>query len=59
MLYIVAVSEVDVTLVETWLLSLDQDSYDLVVAALELLEGRGPQLGRPLADGVNLRGTRI
>lgn len=44
--------EVDVTLVEPWLKGLDQDSYDLVVAALELLEERGPQLGRPLADGV-------
>lgn len=44
--------EVDVTLVEAWLLGLDQDSYQLVVAALELLEERGPQLGRPLADSV-------
>ena len=35
------------------LLGLDQDSYQLVVAALELLEERGPQLGRPPADGVN------
>jgi hypothetical protein len=46
--------EVDVTLVEAWLLGLDQDSYQLVVAALELLEERGPQLGRPLADSENI-----
>ncbi len=44
--------EVDVTLVEPWLLGLDKDSYDLVVAALELPQERGPQLGGPLADGV-------
>ena len=44
--------EVDITLVEDWLLELDQDSYEQVVAALELLEERGPQLGRPLADVV-------
>ena len=34
--------EVDVTLVENWLLGLVQDSYEQVVAALELLEERGP-----------------
>lgn len=33
--------EIDVTLVEGWLLALDQEDYDLVVAALE---------GRPLVD---------
>ena len=38
--------------VEQWLLELDQDSYEQVVAALELLEERGPQLGRPLVDTV-------
>ena len=36
--------------VESWLHELDQDSYEQVVAALELLEERGPQLGRPLVD---------
>lgn len=35
-------------LVEPWLLGLDQDSYEQVVAALELVAERGPQLGRPL-----------
>jgi hypothetical protein len=43
---------VDVGLVEPWLLGLDQDSYEQVVAALELLAERGPQLGRPLVDTV-------
>lgn len=31
---------------------LDQDSYEQVIAALELLAERGPQLGRPLVDTV-------
>lgn len=44
--------EVNLELVETWLQELDQDSYEQVVAALELLEERGPQLGRPLVDTV-------
>ena len=43
---------VDVGLVEPWLLGLDQDSYEQIVAALELLAERGPQLGRPLVDTV-------
>ncbi|MDN5547892.1 MAG: type II toxin-antitoxin system RelE/ParE family toxin [Rhodococcus sp. (in: high G+C Gram-positive bacteria)] len=43
---------VDVELVEDWLAQLDQSSYEQVVAALELLEERGPQLGRPLVDTV-------
>lgn len=45
-------SSVDVELVEDWLASLDQSSYEQVVAALELLAERGPQLGRPLVDTV-------
>ncbi|MDV6277706.1 type II toxin-antitoxin system RelE/ParE family toxin [Rhodococcus erythropolis] len=43
---------VDVELVEEWLTQLDQSSYEQVVAALELLQERGPQLGRPLVDTV-------
>jgi hypothetical protein len=43
---------VDVELVEEWLTALDQSSYEQVVAALELLAERGPQLGRPLVDTV-------
>ncbi len=44
--------KVEVDLVEHWLLSLDEKSYELVVAALELLAERGPGLGRPLVDSV-------
>ena len=47
-----SVWNVDVELVESWLLGLDQDSYEQVIAALELLAERGPQLGRPLVDTV-------
>lgn len=39
-------------LVEAWLLGLDRDSYEQMVAALELLAERSPQLGRPLVDTV-------
>lgn len=45
--------EIDVSLVEQWLLELDEDSYEQVIAALELLAERGPQLGRPLVDTVS------
>lgn len=34
---------VDVELVEAWLYELDQDSYEQVIAAMELLAERGPQ----------------
>lgn len=44
--------EVETSLVRKWLLSLDERSYELVVAALELLEEIGPGLGRPLVDTV-------
>lgn len=40
-------------LVEEWLLALDRSSYEQVVAALELLADRGPQLGSPLVDTVS------
>ncbi|MFK4296645.1 hypothetical protein ABH924_001790 [Arthrobacter sp. GAS37] len=43
---------IDLELVESWLLGLDQHSYEQVIAALELLAERGPQLGRPLVDTV-------
>jgi hypothetical protein len=43
---------VDVGLVKPWLIELDQDSYEQVIAALELPAERGPQLGRPLVDTV-------
>ncbi len=44
--------EVDLELVESWLDNLDQNSYEQVIAALELLSERGPLLGRPLVDTV-------
>ena len=43
---------VDVDLVEAWLSVLNDDSYAQVIAALELLAERGPQLGRSLVDTV-------
>lgn len=43
---------VDVTLVRSWLAALDGDSYELVCAAIELLQERGPHLGRPLVDTI-------
>ena len=48
--------DVDVSLVEEWILGLDQESYEQLIAALELLEERGPVLGRPLVDSV--KGSR-
>jgi hypothetical protein len=43
---------VNLEFVEQWLQELDQESYEQVVAALELLGERGPQLGRPIVDTV-------
>ena len=44
--------DVDLELVEAWLFDLDQRSYELVIAAVELLGEHGPQLGRPIVDTV-------
>lgn len=38
--------------VETWLLDLDDDSYDQVAAAIDKLAEDGPTLGRPLVDRI-------
>lgn len=43
---------VDLEPIEEWLTSLDDDSFEQVMAAIELLEERGPQLGRPIVDTV-------
>ena len=43
---------VDLELIEGWLLGLDDDTYDQVIAAIELLQEHGPQLGRPIVDTV-------
>lgn len=42
----------NVEYVESWLRELDQDSFEQMVSALELLQERGPQLGRPLVDTI-------
>lgn len=44
---------IDVSLVEEWVLSLDDDSLAQVYAALQILTERGPSLGRPLVDTVS------
>lgn len=44
---------VDIELIAGWLASLDDDSGAQVVAAIELLEEHGPQLGRPIVDTVS------
>ncbi|MBF6355847.1 type II toxin-antitoxin system RelE/ParE family toxin [Nocardia higoensis] len=44
--------DVDLAYVEDWLVNLDQQSYEQVIAAIELLAERGPQLGRPLVDTI-------
>lgn len=43
----------DIELIAGWLASLDDGSREQVVAAIELLEDRGPQLGRPIVDTVS------
>ena len=43
---------VDLVLVEDWLDSLDDRSVEQVIAAIEVLAERGPNLGRPLVDTV-------
>ena len=43
---------VDVDLITDWLSKLDDASYDLVIAAMEILSEVGPALGRPLADKI-------
>jgi len=50
--YWVSMWEMDLSLVEGWLKDLDQESYEQVVAALEILKDQGPLLGRPLVDTV-------
>lgn len=42
----------DVELIYDWLASLDKNSREQVVAAIELLEEQEPQLGKPIVDSV-------
>lgn len=48
--------QIEVSLIEDWLLGLGEDDYDLVIAALEILRDEGPMLGRPLVD--TIKGSR-
>lgn len=43
---------VDLGLIEDWLDALDDRSVEQVLAAIEILAERGPNLGRPLVDTV-------
>ena len=47
-----SVWSVDLDLIADWLTTLDNDSYDQVLAAIELLREHGPNAGRPLVDTV-------
>jgi hypothetical protein len=44
--------DIDLELVKDWLAQLADEDYEQVIAALTLLEDRGPQLGRPIVDSV-------
>jgi hypothetical protein len=39
-------------LAEEWVLGLDDKDYEAIMAAIELLEERGPALGRPAVDRI-------
>ncbi len=39
-------------MIDDWLSGVDENSYDQIVAALEILAELGPGLGRPLVDTV-------
>jgi hypothetical protein len=41
---------------EKWLLELSDDDYKSIMASIELLEERGPSLGRPAVD--HIKGSR-
>lgn len=42
--------DVDLTLIEAWIDTLDDEEYDNVIAALEQLEEHGPVTRRPFVD---------
>lgn len=43
---------IDAELIEDWLMTVDEVTYDLIGAAVDILAEQGPQLGRPLVDSV-------
>ncbi len=48
--------DIDAEFVEVWIKGLDPISMQRVVAALDILEEKGPTLGRPLVDSI--KGSR-
>jgi hypothetical protein len=38
---------------EDWIMHLNDDDYDSIMARVELLEERGPGLGRPVVDSIS------
>jgi hypothetical protein len=44
-------------LAEQWLLGLDESDYEAIMATIELLEEKGPTLGRPAVDRIRDRVT--
>ena len=44
--------EVDIELIDDWLKAVDDDTYDQIGAAIEVLAEHGPGLGRPLVDSI-------
>ncbi|MDO4884307.1 MAG: type II toxin-antitoxin system RelE/ParE family toxin [Rothia sp. (in: high G+C Gram-positive bacteria)] len=47
-----SVWSIDIGYIRGWLQELSDADYMQVVAALEVLEGEGPSLGRPLVDSI-------
>lgn len=43
---------VDVELIYDWLKAINEDTYDQIIAALQILAEVGPGLGRPLVDTI-------
>ena len=50
---VIIVWKIELELVRPWLRRLDTDSYEQVVAALEILAEFGPSLGRPVVDTIH------
>lgn len=45
--------DIDLEQIDDWLKTVDDDTYDQVVAALRILTEHGPGLGRPLVDSIS------
>lgn len=50
---VIIVWKIELELVRPWLRRLDTDSYEQVIAALEVLAEFGPTLGRPVVDTIH------